>query len=282
VIVDTVSACVRTVLLWSLLQAAGAALYLALFGHALSRSIACVRRLGLISAGSAVVAVAAFYLVEAARMAGEFSGMLDPELRALALTANLVPAGARAAGVVMLLAGFASGRSRSVGIVGALMVAFSFAATGHTMELVPREPAAVLIILHVLLGSAWFGALLPLYLATRYEPAAAAANAVQKFTALATWSVPLIAIAGVVLAWWLGVRPAHLGGAYVQLVALKFTGFAVLMLLAAANKWRLGPRLATGDASAAQAFRRSVAVEYVVIVSVLAATATLTTFYAPG
>ena len=280
--VDALSACVRAVLVCSLLQAAGAALYIALFGRALARSIVPVRRLGAVSAGIAAVSLVAFYLLEAARMAGDVSGMLDPELRALALASNLLPATARGVGLIALLASFASSRFQSLGTVGAVFVAASFATTGHSVELVPRLPAAILVFLHVLLGSAWFGALLPLMFAVKHESISVAGDVVRRFSTVAIWSVPPIAIAGLTLAAWLGVRPAHLGEPYSQLVVLKFAAFAVLMLLAAANKTRLGPRLVAGGAEAARTFRGSVAIEYVVLVGVLAATATLTTFFAPA
>jgi putative copper export protein len=54
--------------------------------------------------------------------------------------------------------------------------------------------------------------------------------------------------------------------------------FAVLMGLAALNKWRYGPACAAGEA---RAFRRTVIVEYVLVCLVLAVTATMTTFYSP-
>ena len=61
----------------------------------------------------------------------------------------------------------------------------------------------------------------------------------------------------------------------------KFAGFAVLMGLAAVNKWRLGPAIAGGDARVLASFRRSLAIEYVLICAVLSVTAVMTTFYSP-
>jgi len=68
---------------------------------------------------------------------------------------------------------------------------------------------------------------------------------------------------------------------YGQLLLAKITLFAVLMGLAAGNRWRFGPGIAVGKAAAAQQFRRTVATEYLLICGVLAVTAVMTTFYSP-
>jgi putative copper resistance protein D len=62
---------------------------------------------------------------------------------------------------------------------------------------------------------------------------------------------------------------------------VKLAGFAVLMGLAALNKWRLGPAISRGDGTALVKFRRSVAAEAWLIVAVLAATAVMTLFFSP-
>jgi putative copper export protein len=65
------------------------------------------------------------------------------------------------------------------------------------------------------------------------------------------------------------------------LLIAKAVGFALLMGLAAANKWRLGPALGSGIVGSGQWFRRSVATEYVLIAAVLAITAVMTSFFSP-
>jgi putative copper export protein len=58
-------------------------------------------------------------------------------------------------------------------------------------------------------------------------------------------------------------------------------GFTLLMGLAAANKWRLGPALAQGTADSGRRFRRAVGAEYVLIVAVLTITVVMTSFFSP-
>jgi len=60
---------------------------------------------------------------------------------------------------------------------------------------------------------------------------------------------------------------------YGALVLAKIAAFALLLALAAWNRWRAVP--------GSPALRRSIAVEYVVMIAVIAVTATMTTFYSP-
>jgi hypothetical protein len=58
--------------------------------------------------------------------------------------------------------------------------------------------------------------------------------------------------------------------------------FAILMLLAALNRWRYGPALATGEERIVTIFRRVVMAEFVLIAVVLAVTAALTALFSTG
>jgi putative copper export protein len=68
---------------------------------------------------------------------------------------------------------------------------------------------------------------------------------------------------------------------YGELLIAKVVLFAVLLGLAALNKWRFGPAIERGDTQAARGFRRCVVSEYVLIVAVLSVTAVMTTFFSP-
>jgi len=57
----------------------------------------------------------------------------------------------------------------------------------------------------------------------------------------------------------------------------KATVFALLLILAALNRWRFTPALA----AARGALRRSIVTEYLLIAGVLAMTAVLTSLYSP-
>ena len=281
-IVDVASVAARTLMLCAMLQACGIVLFLGAFGGRLSSSRARLLRTGVLSTAVALASLVCFYVLEAGRMAGEFAGVLDLELLGMVAESGAVPAVVRVLGLSAVLFGFVTGHVRVYGIPGAVLVALSFALTGHTVEAAPRASAGALVALHVLLAAAWLGALPSLYALSRSEPPRAVADVVARFSAVAAWTVPPIALAGLALAWQLGLRASSLGQPYAQLLLAKALTFAALMLLAALNKWRYGPRLASGAPDAGRKFRRTVIVEYVLITGVLALTATLTTFHSPS
>jgi len=53
------------------------------------------------------------------------------------------------------------------------------------------------------------------------------------------------------------------------------------MVPAVLNKWRFGPRLASGDPAAAFGLQRAIAVEWLLIAAVLIGTAAMTSLFAP-
>src|SRR5258706_536957 len=111
------------------------------------------------------------------------------------------------------------------------------------------------------------------------HPALEAPRMAGGFSAIAGWLVPLILVVGLGMAWILAGSLAVLRQPYGQLLIAKIVGFALLMLLAAANRWRLVPALAAG--SPVSALRRSILMEIALLVAVLSTTAVLTTYYSP-
>ena len=216
-------------------------------------------------------------------MAGEMSGMWDPVLQGMAWNS---PARAalicRLLGLLLIAVGLQDTgvRGTILAAVGAVLAAGAFTLTGHTSVNAHRAALAALLMLHVLVVAFWFGALWPLYTASLRETPARASDLIRRFTAVATWLVPVILLAGIVMAVLLLPNVSALSEPYGKLLIAKVVGFAVLMGLAAANKWRLGPALVHGPVSGLW-FRRSVAAEYVLIAAVLTITAVMTSFYSP-
>jgi putative copper resistance protein D len=120
----------------------------------------------------------------------------------------------------------------------------------------------------------WFGSLLPMYLVSEREPRAGAVRIIEAFSKAAVWSVPLILIAGAAMTALLVPGWAVFKQPYGELLLVKLALFAILMLLAAANRWRYGRE-------AGRAFRRTVAMEVGLISCVLVVTAGLTEFFSP-
>jgi putative copper export protein len=175
----------------------------------------------------------------------------------------------------------ASVRGTIVALCGAVLAIGAFTLTGHTSVNVHRGALAVLLMLHLFVLAFWFGALWPLCIATLRETPARAADIIDRFTAVASWLVPVILLAGLVMAVLLLPSLSALSEPYGELLIAKVLGFALLMGLAAANKWRLGPALMSGTAQSGRRFRRSVAAEFVLIAAVLTITAVMTSFFSP-
>jgi putative copper export protein len=281
---DVFSVVLRAISFVLLFQAAGAALFVAIFGRRLERSMGSIRRTGQIAALAGIVFVAAHYALEAARMAGELSGIFDPSMQAIVWSsASRAALIARIGGLALIAIALrrTSAWSALVGIAGALLTVLAFTLTGHTSTGPYRGVLGALLALHLLIVAFWFGALCPLYVASLRETPARASELIERFTALATWLVPAILLAGIVMAGLLIPSATILTQPYGELLIAKVVGYALLMGLAAANKWRLGPAISRGAMHAARRFRQSVGAEYALIVAVLAVTAVMTSFFSP-
>jgi putative copper resistance protein D len=282
--IDILSIVIRTLSFVATLQAAGIAIFVALFAHHLGTSARPIRRWGVWSALVGLALVLAHHTLEAARMTGELSGLRELGLQGQVLHSATGAANAtRMVGLVLIATGVARNGSgwRLVGLLGAVALACAFLLVGHTSTHPQRWALAPLLLIHLLIVAFWFGALPGLVLASRLEQPATAGRLVASFTAIATWLVPLIALAGLGMAFILLPGLSALLRPYGVGLMVKLGLFTALMVLAALNKWRLGPAIAAGGAPSLSALNRSIALEYVLIVGTLAATATLTSLYSP-
>lgn len=300
---DSLSIALRSLALITLFQATGAVLFMSLFAPLLRAAWKPVRQLAQMTAGCALLFALAHHALEAARMAGDYGGLWDGSLQRLAWgSRSVVPTSMLAAGLLMMSvalwrqpAGHAQAQlPRTVppfADVGAVIALCALLQGGHTSVHPEHFLLSILLALHLLVVAFWYGALWPLILATRVETAAVAARLLARYSLTAGYLVPFIAVLGVLIGRILtGTWPdawiaAH--GPYGQLLLLKLLLFALLMLPAAYNKWRLVPALqavaaapATTPGTAA-ALRRSIVLEMLLIAMVLTVTATLTTLYSP-
>jgi putative copper export protein len=281
---DVLSVALRALSFVFLLQAAGVAFFGAIFGRLLGGSGSAIRRLGWWSALLALVCVTGHYVLEAARMAGELTGMWDASLQRVVLSSTNGAAFAfRLMGLSVVALGLRGESTRSViaAVGGAMMALAAFTLTGHTTTQPERWLTGTLLFVHLLIIAFWFGGLLPLYWVSMRERQDTTAALIASFSAWASWLAPVILLAGAALALRLVPSVEVFTQPYGELLLVKLGGFALLMGLASLNKWRLGPAIAHGELSALRAFRRSLAAEYALIVGVLTATAVMTTFFSP-
>jgi putative copper export protein len=275
---DLLSVAFRAISFTLLLNAAGIPIFIAAFGHLMPSAVPAVRQVGWKLAIGALVFVVGHHALEAARMTGEMSGVMDPAMQKMAL---LSPGGAafaaRMVGMLLVAVGLRSGPFR-ISLIGTLLSITAFTLVGHTSVTPHHLAAAGLLTLHLLVVAFWLGALWPLYLTATKEQPAVAARVIDAFSLAAAWVVPLILLAGIGLTAVLVPSLAVFRQPYGQLLLVKVSAFAVLMAMASLNKWRFGPACSAGDTAA---FKRTVVIEYLLICVVLAVTAAMTTFYSP-
>jgi putative copper resistance protein D len=287
VLVDVLAVALRALSFIAILQAAG----LVLFSTVLARPVVAnqllldfIRRLIRRSAVAGILLVLSAQLLEAGRMAGELHGVLDMDLQRLAwASANGLVAAMRVIGLLLMAATITTDKTTvsRYAWLGAMLVCGAFLLTGHTSISDWRLWLAPLLGIHLLIVAWWFGALLPLYFASRHVAPVIAAELVAAFSACAVWLVPLIALAGLMMAIVLLPDWNALLEPYGLLLITKVIGFVILMSCAALNKWRFGPALRRDEVSARRAFQRVVLIEYGLITTVIVVTAVMTGWYSP-
>ncbi|MGC3980905.1 MAG: CopD family protein [Steroidobacteraceae bacterium] len=262
----------------ALMQAAGAVWFLLLLDDARPITYS-VRRLARVSAMIALPLILLHHVMEAGRMAGEWSGVFDVSLQSLVLTTTTAWAnGLRFVGSLLIALSIRMS-NKVVVIIGALLIAISFTVTGHISIHPQQWWLTIFLFVHVTVAAFWFGSLLPLLVACRQAPQAAALMVIR-FSAWASWLVPLLALLGVGMACALLPDINALSTPYGVLLLSKVVGFSLLMALAALNKWRLGPALVNGG-GAVRAFRISVWCEYALLCVIFIATAVMTGLFSP-
>lgn len=269
----------------ALLASAGGALFLLVFGR-----FPGDRRLLAAASVATLALTLATTALQGALLAGT-PGAFTPQAFGAAMSASYGRAAlVTIAGALLVLLGTWKpiGRAaRGALLLGALATIASLTLTGHAAAAQPRAAAAAVVAVHAAAACFWAGALLPLYALLRGD-AARAADALQRFSRIAVWAVPALAIAGAAFATLqLGTPAMLVESDYGHLVLAKLGLLGVLVAIAAANRVRLTPRLvhavaeAKADADADLASRAAarlsatVVAEMVLVAGVLAVTAVL-------
>ncbi len=136
---------------------------------------------------------------------------------------------------------------------------------------------AVMVGVHLVCAAFWFAALRPLGLATRSASTQEAGTLMVQFSNRAVWTVAALFVSGAVISFVQVETLANVFSTdYGVRLALKIILFLVVLGIAAMNKIKLTPKLEAGDAAGAASLRRSISIEYGVMVLILAAAVSLT------
>lgn len=281
---DGVAIGLRALAYASALLAAGVPIFVWLFGGHLDRSIRSIRSSATPLTAAALALTVGHAVVEPVRLAGEWSGILDRSLQSMLLGSNFgTTVAMRVLGLVLIAAGSRrAGRyGEAFAVIGATLIAVSFTFMGHTAADAERWLLAPLLFIHLIAIGFWFGSLWPLVTVTRFEDAAVAGAVIERFSRMAVRAVPLILLAGLAMAGLLLPDLSSLGTPYGLSLITKLAVFAIVMALAALNKWRLAPGISLGNPFSLAAFRISVLAEWLLILGVITVTAVMTALFSP-
>jgi copper transport protein len=159
--------------------------------------------------------------------------------------------------------------SRVLSLLALAGVGVALALSGHASNAEPRALSRTAVLVHAICMTFWVGALLPLWLALRAEGRGGATLA--RFSRAIPVPLALLAASGLWLAYvQLGEIAALWTTDYGRVLLGKLILVALLLVLAAANRYRLVPRFHTEGATAARPLRRSIGTELALAVAVLA------------
>ena len=263
------------------LLAMGGPLFVLVFRSSSNDVRQLARKVAVIAALIGLAVLALRFGIRAARISGMgLSGAVDPMMLGFVWDSPLGAAAIwRGAGELLVVALLIRGVvGLSAGLIGALLIAVSYTFVGHSLG-DPRWLLASLLTLHLLAAAFWIGALLPLRHAVGQPEGA---RLLHRFGNVASLTVALLVVVGLIFAWLMtGSFSNLLSTAYGKTLLAKLGVVSGLMALAALNKWRFVPALASGTPAAVPHLRRSIQIEAIAVLLILMATATLTSITTP-
>ena len=275
---DALAAAARALLYAGVLAGAGAVFAEASLRGSLGAAAHFASQVILRGALVTIIAALAGALLLVFRLGGQFD---EPTLSAVFLSGSGAAICFQLAGSVLMLAATGGDNTaRAMRLSDAALVTLSFAIYGHAATAGGWEGAAAFV--HVSAAAWWLGSLWLLRFACAHMEPAVVAGIVQRFSSIAMFLIGAPVIAGLILLVALVDFARHpLLTPYGQILVVKL-GIVILVLgLASYNKFRLTPRLRSGDRTAVASLQRMINAELVAIGAILATTAILTTYTSP-
>jgi copper transport protein len=187
---------------------------------------------------------------------------------ATSLLPSLLIAVAAMALAMMGLRGMSGGSARALSATAMLGVGAALAASGHASTASPQWLTRPMVFLHGIGVAFWIGALAPLAAMTR-RPAGPLLAILNRFSLAAMPVVAALAVTGLALAvvQLESVRPL-IETSYGLILLTKLVLVAVLLCLAALNRFRLTPQLAFNPLDT-KGLNRSILLECLIAVGIL-------------
>ena len=196
--------------------------------------------------------------------------------KAAAATSLLPSLAVAIVAMILAMAALRDMAARTAGALSAtalLLVGAALAVSGHASTARPQWLTRPTVFLHGIGVAYWVGALTPLAAMMRRLPVAALLVVLNRFSRVAMPVVAALAVTGCVLAivQLQGFRPL-IETSYGLILLTKLALVACLLCLAALNRFRLTPQLAI-DPTNTKSLSRSIAMECVIVVAILAVVA---------
>lgn len=165
-----------------------------------------------------------------------------------------------------------SNNIKSLALIAVLLLGGALAASGHASSARPVWLARPAVLLHAIMITAWIGSLLPLLQLVR---GTGANRSLLRFSRLMPWVLALLLISGVTLTLlqldhWAALWQTDYG----RILSAKLVVVALLLAVAAWNRYRLTARVQRGEARAQRVLARLIRVELLLVVIVLALVST--------
>ncbi|MEE8600210.1 copper resistance CopC/CopD family protein [Euzebya tangerina] len=243
-------------------------------------------RLVIVTSGLTATATTIQFAAHVAVIAGTgAAGVLSGDAWGIVIGSGIFWATLLRAGSAMLIGGIAqherwmdrTTHKIAVGL-GAVALIGSFQFTGHTATSTPTLIVRVADAIHITGGAVWTGGVLALaaVMAARRRRHSPTAPVVSRFSVAATVAVATVALAGVALAVVeLDSISSLFTTGYGQLLLGKVALVGMLGAIGAHNHRQLVPAIIAGHTEAQTRMQRTVGIELVLFVAVLALTAVL-------
>lgn len=158
--------------------------------------------------------------------------------------------------------------ARLFALAGLACVGVALAASGHASAAEPQWLTRPMVFLHGVGIAFWAGALAPLGLAVRRQPAEAGLF-LRRFSQAILPVVAVLVATGIALAVIQVQAPAALlGTAYGRLLLVKLALLVFLLTLAATNRWKLTAPAEAGETEVQRRLVRSIGVEMLIVLAI--------------
>ncbi len=240
---------------------------------------ASVRRAIMVASTALALAVATRFGMSAMELAGGWDGALG--LAGLVFEMQQTSIFASASAVCLFAAG-AVFRSRMLLASGAILAALAFGLTGHARSQEMPWLAAGIVALHVVLAGFWASAPITLWPTSSLSEVELASRN-RHFGQVAIIAMPVLLIAGAVLAWLFGGGVEGLtSSAYGAMIAIKAICAMVALGIGAWNRLVLAGALETDALKARPRLARAMALDSVLFAAAIIAVVFATTIAAPA